>query len=96
MTNDQLEWIAAVMVMHRALGKAAMTSRAAMLAAKEAQAAAQAANRARKPKFAATLREHYSPAAESDRAGRLMAWVAVAAVAGAYLFAMTSDFAVMP
>lgn len=89
MSEHNTEVFKSIFAAQRAIGKAAMTSRAAVHAAKEAHAMNKAA---RAPKYAATLREHYAPAAERDSSGRLIVWCVLVIVVAAYLVAMTSDF----
>jgi len=89
MTDQQIELFKSIFAAQRAIGKAAMTSRAAMQTAKQAHAMDRIA---RTPKYAATLREHCAPAADRDLSGRLIVWCVLVIVVAAYLVAMTSDF----
>jgi hypothetical protein len=95
MTDQQIELFKSIFAAQRAIGKAAMTSRAAMQTAKEAHAMDRIA---RAPKYAATLREHCNPQAKPRRdwAGIAIATACAAFALAAWALAMTSDFRSLP
>jgi ferric-dicitrate binding protein FerR (iron transport regulator) len=95
MTDQELDLFRSIFAAQRAIGKASTTSRAAMQAAKEAQAMDRLA---RTPKYAATLREHCNPQAKPRRdwAGIAIATACTAFVLAAWALAMTSDFGSLP